>query len=121
MYGYEKLTVATQAAVRPSVEPDGVGPAAPVRQGDFAAGLRARTRSAATAHGTFATGLAEPLTPTARTIGDFASGTCSTAAPRVVGDFATGMRARHDGQERPDAADTVRRDRGRRELNLARA
>ena len=120
MHGYETLTAAAEAAAPPSVEPDGLGSAAPARQGDFAAGLRTRAHAAAAAHGTFATGLSEPLTPAARTIGDFASGTRSTAGPRVIGDFATGMRARHDGQVRPDAADTARPDR-RRELDWARA
>jgi hypothetical protein len=119
MHGYETLTAAADAAAPPSVEPDGLGSAAPARQGDFAAGLRAPAHAAA-AHGTFATGVSEPLTPPARTTGDFASGTRSTAGPRVVGDFASGMRARDNGQVRADAADTARSDR-RRELDWARA
>jgi len=114
MYGYETLT----ASAPSSVEPDRLGSAAPVRQGDFAAGLRTRAHAAA-AHGTFATGLSEPLTPPAGAIGDFASGIRTAAGPRVVGDFATGTRARHDGQVRP--ADRTRPDRGGRELDWARA
>jgi len=117
MQGYETLTA--DAAVPPSVEADGLESAAPVRQGAFAAGLRTRAHGAA-AHGTFATGLSQPLTPPARTIGDFASATRSAAGPRVLGDFATGMRARHDGAVRPDAADRARPDR-HRELDWARA
>jgi hypothetical protein len=117
MHGYETLTA--DGSAPSSVEPDGLGSAAPARQGDFAAGLRTRAHAAA-AHRTFATGLSEPLTPPARTIGDFASGTRSTAGPRVVGDFASGMRARQDGLVRPDAADTARPDRCR-ELDWARA
>ena len=117
MDGYETLTAAAEAAAPPSGERDGLGPAAPVRQGDFAAGLRTRPHGAA-AYGTFATGLSETLTPAARTIGDFASRTRSSANPRVVGDFATGMRARADDRLRPDAADRPRSDR-ERELRWA--
>lgn len=119
MLGYETLTVAANATAPPSVEPHGLGSAAPVRPGDFAAGLRTRPHDAA-AHGTFATGVSESFMPAARTIGDFATGTRSSASPRVVGDFATGMRARDDGQLRPDAA-RVRSDRDRQELDWARA
>jgi hypothetical protein len=120
MHAYETLTAPAEAAAPPSVEPDAVGPAAPVQQGDFAAGLRARPHDAR-AYGTFATGMSGSFTAAARTHGDFASGTRSSAGPRVIGDFATGMRARDDAQLRPDAADRPRSDRERQELHWASA
>lgn len=115
MHGYETLTPPAEAAAQPRVEPDGLGPAAPARQGDFAAGIRARLRRGS-AYGTFATGMSsESGTPAARTTGDFASGTRRSAGPREISDFATGIRARDDGQPRPDAADQPRSDRDRQE------
>jgi hypothetical protein len=120
MHGYETLAAAVEAAAAPSLEPDGLGSAAPVRQGDFAAGLRTRPHDAA-AHGTFATGTSERVMPAARTIGDFASRTSLSDDPRVIGDFATGTRARDDGQSRPDATDRPRSDRERQELRWASA
>ena len=118
MHAYETLTA--PAAAPPSVESDAVGSATPLQQGDFAAGLRARSHDAG-ACGTFATGTSGSLTAAARTIGDFASGTRGSAGPRVIRDFATGMRARDDGQLRPDAGDRPRADRERQELHWARA
>jgi hypothetical protein len=120
MHGYETLTAAVEATAPPSGEPDGLGSAAPVRQGDFAAGLRTRPHRSA-AHGTFATGPSEPVMPAARTIGDFASGTSSSDGPRVIGDFATGTRARDNGQLRPDATDRPRSDRARQQPHWASA
>jgi len=120
MHGYETLTAPAEAAASPNVDPDAVGPAAPVRHGDFAAGLRTRPLEPP-AYGTFATGMTEPLTPAARTIGDFASGTRPSGGPRVIGDLATGMRTRHDGQLRPDAAERPRSERERHEAHWATA
>ena len=114
MHGYETLMAPADAAASPSVEPDAVGPAAPVQQGDFAAGLRTRPHDAG-AYGTFATGMSESGSLAARTIGDFASGTRCSAGPRGTGDFATGMRTRDDGRPRPSAADRPRSDRERQE------
>ena len=94
MHGYETLTAPADTATSPSVESDAVGPA-PVQHGDFAAGLRMRPHDAG-AYGTFATGMSESSRPAARTLGEFASRTRSHGGPRVIGDFATGMRARAD-------------------------
>ena len=113
------LTAPIEAAAPPRVEPDVVVGTAPVRQGDFAAGLRTRPHDSA-ACGTFATGMSASSAPAARSIGDFASGTRSSAGPRVVGDFATGMRARGDRQPR-HAADRPRSDRERQEAYWATA
>ena len=72
MHGYETLTAPARDGTRPpSVEPDAVGPAAPVQHGDFAAGLRARPHDAG-ACGTFSSGMSGSLTAAARTVGDFA-------------------------------------------------
>jgi hypothetical protein len=120
MHAYETLTAPAETARPPSVEPDAVGPAAPVQHGDFAAGLRARPHDAG-ACGTFATGISGSLTAGARTIGDFASRTRASAGSLVIGDFATGMRARDGGQLRPDPAGRARPDRDRPELDWARA
>jgi hypothetical protein len=120
MHAYETLTAPAEAAAPPSVEPDAVGSAAPVQQGDFAAGLRARPPDA-DACGTFATGISGSFTAAACTNGDFASGTRSSAGPRVIGDFATGMRPRDGAQLQADAADRLRADRERQELHWARA
>jgi hypothetical protein len=114
MHAYQTLTAAAEGAAPPSVEPDRVGPAAPGKEGDFAAGRRTRPRDAGVC-GTFATGISGLFTAAARTIGDFASGTRSSAGPRVIGDFATGMRARDEGQLRPAAADRPRSDRERKQ------
>lgn len=120
MYGYETLTAAAEAAAPPSVERDGLGSAAPVQQGDFAAGLRARPHDAG-ACGTFATGMSGSFTPAARTIGDFASGTRSSADPRVVGDFATGVRAHDARRPRADVGDRARSEPERQEAHWATA
>lgn len=120
MHGYETLTAPAETARPPSVEPDAVGPAAPVQHGDFAAGLRARPHDAG-ACGTFSSGMSGSLTAAARTVGDFASGTRSARGSRVIGDFAAGMRARDGGQLRPDPRDRARPDRDRQELDWARA
>jgi len=114
MQGYETLTAPADAATQPNAKPDGLGPAAPVQQGDFAAGLRTHPHDAG-AYGTFATGMSASLTPAARTIGDFASGPRASAGPLVIGAFATGMRARDHGQPRPNATDRPRSDRDRQQ------
>ncbi len=118
MHAYETLTA--PAAAPPIVEPDAVGPTAPVMRGDFAAGHRSRPHNA-DACGTFATGMSGSLTAAARLIGHFANGTHLSAGPRVIGDFATGMRARHEDQPRPDAADRPHSDRERQRTYWATA
>ncbi|HTP18493.1 MAG TPA: hypothetical protein VMJ65_02745 [Solirubrobacteraceae bacterium] len=112
MHGYETLMDPAEATASPNVEPYAVGLAAPVQQGDFAAGMRTRAHDAGPA-GTYATGMSGALTPAARRIGDFASRTRSDAGPRAIGDFATGMRARTDVQPRPQVADPQVSDRDR--------
>ncbi|HEY2650306.1 MAG TPA: hypothetical protein VGI50_00185 [Solirubrobacteraceae bacterium] len=118
MHGYEALMDPAQATASPNVERYAVGSGAPVEQGDFAAGVRTRAHDAGPA-GTFATGMSGSFTPAARTIGDFAS-TRLDAGPRGIGDFATGMRARGDGQWR-HAADRPRSGRGRQDAHWASA
>ena len=56
MHGYEMLMDPAEASASPNVEPGAVGPAVPVQQGDFAAGLRTRAHDAGPA-GTFANGM----------------------------------------------------------------
>jgi len=119
MRQYETLMAPAEATASPNLEPDALGPAAPVQQGDFAAGCRALAQDAGPA-GTFATGMSGSSTPAGRTIGDFASRTGSDARPRVIGDFATGMRAPGDGQPR-QSADRARSGRGRRQAHWASA
>ena len=119
MHGYEALMDPAEATASPDVEPYAAWRGAPVQQGDFAAGVRARAHDAGPA-GTFATGMSGSFTPAARRIGDFASRTRSDAGPREIGDFATGMRARGDGQWR-HTADRPRSGRGRQEAHWASA
>jgi hypothetical protein len=120
MHVYETLRAPAKAAAPPTVKPHAVGAAAPVQHGDFAAGLRVRPHDT-NACGTFAAGVSGSFTAAARTIGDFASGTRSSAGPLTTADFATGMRARDDGQRRPAAAARPRSDRERQALRWARA
>jgi hypothetical protein len=119
MHGYETLMDPAEATASPNLEPYAVGPGAPVRQGDVAAGLRTRARDAGPA-GTFATGMSGSFTPPAGRIGDFASRARSDAGPRVIGDFATGMRAGGDGQWR-HTVDRPRSNRARQEAHWASA
>ncbi len=118
MRGYETSTASTTTTAPRRVEP-AAGAAALVGQGDFTAGLRARPHDVG-ACGTFASGMSGSLTAAARTSGGFASGTRAFAGLRVIGDFATGMRARDDARRRPDTA-RPRSDRERQELHWARA
>jgi len=117
MHAYDTLMAPAQATVSLSLEPGSVGLAGSDQQGDFAAGVRTRAHDAGPA-GTFAAGMSGAFTPAGRTIGDFASVTGSDAGPRVIGDFATGMRAPGDGQWRY-AADRPRSARRRQEAHWA--
>jgi len=119
MHGYEALMDPVEATASPNVEPYAVGPGAPVQQGDFAAGVRTRAHDAGPA-GTFATGMSGSFTPADGRIGDFASRTRLDGGPREIRDFATGMRARGDGQWR-HAADRPRSGSGRQEAHWASA
>ena len=118
MHRSETLSATAAGSARPTVELDAFGPAALVQEGDFAAGLRTRRHNAA-ARGVFATGICEALDPAVRTIGNFASGTRSLAGPRLIGDFATGMRARDRTQPRSEAVARPRPDRNRPQLHWA--
>jgi hypothetical protein len=117
MRGHESLTAPVELAARPRLEPDAVGPGAPARLGDFAAGVRTYACDVG-AVASFATGRCRPI---ARTIGDFARGVRSHAATPSTGDFATGMRTPDRGPSRPAAVDRSRSDRGRQQAHPAAA